>query len=225
MLPLFLLATAAANKILTPKAPKSSDLNIHRNAQIEHHHAMTDVYTGSGNHFWNSSMFQWRESGTNGYGLELNGRAGFQRGQDAVLAFDFDGNGRHSKAEVAMTNDMMKAAGGNYDFNKDGNVSLMERLRGFDLRARYRTIDRDQDGRLQSSEMHAAGGVAWKDLDGDGHIQSYERQNLWNSFSRRGGLLQAQGVDWVDGYRGTQQIATSTFAPRPYYPSYGCGHY
>ena len=57
-----------------------------------------------------------------GYGLDLNNNGRYDRGQDGVLAFDFNRDGRLDKKELTKSREMLRAFGGNCDLNGDGNV-------------------------------------------------------------------------------------------------------
>ncbi|MEW6283159.1 MAG: hypothetical protein AB1758_31400, partial [Candidatus Eremiobacterota bacterium] len=67
---------------------------------------------------------------TDGYGLDLNNNGRYDRGQDGVLAFDLNRDGKLSGKEIEESRDRLKAFGGNYDFNNDGKVNFCERARG-----------------------------------------------------------------------------------------------
>lgn len=177
----------------------------------------TDVYTGGGNHFWRERGHFWGNQGTSGYGLNLNQQPGHQRGQDGVLVFDMNKDGKYDKKDVQNSNDLMKAAGGNYDFNNDGRTDFLERIRGSALRQQYNRMDTNRDGRLDTNELANAGGKVWVDHSRGGGVSQNE---LYSPYSIPGqdawGRQGSQRLDFVDPWR--QQSHTS-----PNYPNWGGG--
>lgn len=131
----------------------------------------TDVQTGGihGSGGWRglgNPFFQQ----TKGFGIDLNGNGRFDRGRDGVLAFDFDRDGRIEQKEVSGTNNMMKAASGNFDFNGDGRVDKKERFMGAVYQKKFGAMDRNRDGRLSAGEISAGGGRIWVDGNRDGRV-------------------------------------------------------
>lgn len=184
----------------------------------------TDIYTGRGNHFWRErGTGFWNNHGTSGYGLNLNQQPGHQRGQDGVLVFDSNKDGKFTNAEVQRSNDLMKAATGNFDFNNDGRVDFMERLRGNSLRKQYNKMDINRDGRLDANEINRAGGRVWIDSSRDGKISNNETHSVYNLPGQdRWGNHGSQRLDFVDPFSRTSHTSPN----RPWYgggyPS-GCG--
>lgn len=187
------------------------------------HQTSPDVRVGGGNHFWRRQGGQFLNFGTGGYGIDLNQRPGHQRGQDGVLVFDMNRNGKFDQKDVQNTNDMMKAATGNYDFNGDGRVSLFERLRGKALQKQFQKLDVDGDGRLSSHEIQRGGGGVWVDHNRNGRIANNEVHSPFNvpgqdAWGRRG----PQTLNFVDPFSQTAHTSPN----RPWYgggyPG-GCG--
>jgi hypothetical protein len=182
----------------------------------------TDIYTGGGNHFWRERGHFWGGQGTTGYGLNLNQQPGHQRGQDGVLVFDTNRDGKYNKNDVQRSNDIMKAATGNYDFNNDGKVDFLERLRGGGLRSQYKKMDLNHDGRLDTNEMSQAGGRVWIDHSRGGGISNNELYSVYNvPGQNRWGRQGSQRLDFVDPFAQTSHTS-------PNYPYYGggpCGCY
>ena len=75
---------------------------------------------------------------------------------------------------------MMKAAGGNMDFNNDGKVSFGERIKGAMLKAQYRRMDTNRDGRLDTNEIARGGGRVWTDQDRNGQVGFGETSSPFN---------------------------------------------
>jgi hypothetical protein len=115
-----------------------------------------------------------------GYGLDLDGDGRYTRGRDGVLAFDYNGDGQLSQAEIERSNAALKAFGGNFDLNGDGQVGWFERLRGRALQREMRQRDLDGDGTLSSWELAAAGGRVWVDRDRDGRADGGEVHSVYN---------------------------------------------
>jgi hypothetical protein len=167
-----------------------------------------DVNTGSGCHFWNMrGPCSFGNAGTRGYGVELNMAPGHQRGVDGVLAFDMNCDGRYDKRDVQRSNDMMKAAGNNFDFNQDGCTDRFEAIRGQRLRSRYSRLDQNSDGRLSGNEIHNSGGKIWIDRSGEGGIDSGELYSPLNINSASG----LRRLDYVDPLCGTSQTTPMAF--------------
>lgn len=200
--------------------------HFHRPQQLQQN--STDIYTGRGNHHWNRRGNFWsgRGRGTSGYGLNLNQRAGHQRGQDGILVFDMNKDGKYDKRDVQNSNDMMKAATGNYDFNKDGKTDFFEKLRGRRLGAQYRKMA-GRDGVLQTHEMHRAGGKVWIDKSRGGGVGRNELHSVYRVPSRDAyGSRTTQRLDFVDPFAGVSGTTSnrSYFRPSPWGGGYGGGH-
>jgi hypothetical protein len=179
----------------------------------------TDIYTGGGNHFWRQRGHFFGQ-GTAGYGLNLNQQPGHQRGQDGVLVFDMNRDGKYDKKDVQNSNDLMKAATGNYDFNNDGKVDLLERIRGNALRNQYRRMDTNRDGRLDTNELANAGGKVWVDHSRGGGVSQNE---LYSPYSVPGqdrwGRHGSQRLDFVDPFSRTSHTSPNY----PYFGGWGGG--
>lgn len=111
---------------------------------------------------------------TRGYGLDLNNNGRYDAGQDGVLAFDLNRDGRITNEEIEASRDRLKAFGGNYDFNNDGQVSFCERIKGQGLRQQMQGMDQDGDGRLSGWELQQGGGRVLVDRNRDGQFQPWE---------------------------------------------------
>ncbi|MCA9794570.1 MAG: hypothetical protein KC910_22335 [Candidatus Eremiobacteraeota bacterium] len=79
-----------------------------------------------------------------GYGLDLNNNGRYDAGQDGVLGFDFNHNGKIDRKEIEQSREALKAFGGNYDLNGDGRTTMCEKIRGNSLQKRMQGIDRNQ---------------------------------------------------------------------------------
>lgn len=178
-----------------------------------------DIHTGGGNHFWRQRGNFWSQ-GTSGYGINLNQRPGHQRGQDGVLVFDMNRDGKYNKKDVQNSNDMMKAATGNFDFNNDGRVDFMERIRGNSLRKQYGKMDTDRDGRLSADEISRAGGRVWVDHSREGNVNNNELHSVYNVPGQdRWGRQGSQRLDFVDPFSRTSHTSPNF----PYFGGGGCG--
>lgn len=159
-------------------------------------------------HNWNlpdqnvGSPFPWRNGcfgnqNGNGYVLDSNHNGKYDRGRDGVLVFDLNRDGRYDQRDVSNTNDLMKAAAGDYDFNNDGCVSQGERIRGAFLRQQYQQLDRNRDGRLDTHEISAGGGKVWVDRSREGGIGRDELHSPYNIPGRWFGEG-SKRLDYVD---------------------------
>jgi EF hand len=113
-------------------------------------------------------------SGNRGYGLDLNGNGRYDKGQDGVLAFDLNHDGKISASEIRESNERLKAFGGNYDLNGDGKVTPCERLKAEGYKKEMQKLDTDGDGKLSASEIERGGGRICVDRNGDGKISPAE---------------------------------------------------
>ena len=143
---------------------------LNRIRDRRHHWNLPDQNVGSP---WRCWPFGGNRN-NNGFVIDLNNNGRYDRGRDGVLVFDTNRDGKYDQRDVSSTNDMMKAAAGNYDFNKDGRVSCCERRRGAFLRARYNQLDRNRDGKLSTWEISAGGGKVWVDKSRGGGISRDE---------------------------------------------------
>ena len=108
-----------------------------------------------------------------GFGIDLNRDGVFNKETDAYLAFDMDGDGKYTSADVQKTNDYLKVLGGNEDLDGDGNVSFRERSDARAMMQQFGSADLDQDGTLSGWEMAELGGmVVQLGTDGEGNPTS-----------------------------------------------------
>lgn len=180
-------------------------------------------------HNWNlpdqnvGSPFPWRcfpfgnNNGNNGYVLDSNHNGRYDRGRDGVLVFDLNRDGKYDQRDVSNTNDLMKAAAGNYDFNGDGHVSAGEKMRGAMLRSRYQQLDRNRDGRLDTWEIQAGGGKVWVDRSRGGGISENELHSPYNIPGRWFGEG-SRRLDFVDPVWGN-----GTSRNTPWWNPFGSG--
>lgn len=166
---------------------------------------------------------------TDGWAIDLNNNGRYDRGRDGVLVFDHNRDGRYDQNDVSNTNNMMKAARGDYDFNNDGRVSHFERIQGQMLRNRFNQLDRNRDGRLDTHEIQAGGGRVWVDNDRNGRIGCGE---LHSPYRIPGGLCEPNGrrLDYVDPRWGSGTSSNNPWWQRPrcgiqpFRPLIGCYH-
>ncbi len=196
----------------------------HRPSQFQQN--STDIHTGGGNHYWNRRGRWFTGHGTRGYGINLNQRPGHQRGQDGVLVFDMNKDGKYDKRDVQNSNDLMKSATGNFDFNRDGRVDRAERIRGNRLRNQYRQMA-GRDGVLQTHEMSRAGGRVWIDSSKGGGVGRNELHSVYSVPSRDAyGNRTTQRLDSVNPFSGTSRTTSNRSywgGPRPWGGGYGGG--
>lgn len=155
-----------------------------------------------------------------GFGLDLDNDGRYTRGQDGVLAFDFNRDGRLNQNEIERSNQMLKAMGGNYDANGDGNVSFWERIQGEHLRKQGQSYDRNRDGRLDTNELSQAGGKVWIDRDRDGRADRSETHSPYSFPGRWGG---SQRLDFVDPWGGYNRTSDNWSWYQPPWGGGGCG--
>ncbi|MFA5507117.1 MAG: hypothetical protein WC314_16000 [Vulcanimicrobiota bacterium] len=156
----------------------------------------------------------WPYLQDNGYAIDLNNNGKYDRGRDGVLVFDHNRDGKFDQSDVSRTNDMMKAAGGDFDFNNDGKVSMAERLQGQMLKEQFKKLDRNGDGRLDTREIQAGGGRVWVDKDRNGDIGCGE---LHSPYRIPGGLCERNGrrLDHVDPRWGSKTSSNNPWWQRP----------
>lgn len=197
-----------------------------RPPQGQYHQTSEDIRMGGGKHFWRRRGHWFGGGrGTNGYGINLNQRPGHQRGQDGALVFP-DSRGRYNRKAVQDSNDMMKAARGNFDFNNDGRTDLFERIRGRGLSNKYSKLDSNRDGKLSAHEISRGGGKVWVDRNRNGRVSGHELHSPYrvptnDQWGRRG----TSRLDFVDPHSRTAHTTPN----RPWnfggYPhGCGCGH-
>lgn len=143
-----------------------------------------------------------------GYALDLNRNGRYDRGQDGVLAFDMNRDGKIDKKDIHSTNQMMKAATGNYDLNGDGRTSFGERIRGNRLRHQYARLDSNRDGTLSAHEMHRGGGKVWIDSSRGGGVGRNELHSVFNLPNSRG-WGPSQRLDGVNPFTRTSHTSNN----------------
>lgn len=152
---------------------------------------------------WRRNLFGggWNRQGSNrsGYVLDTNRNGRYDRGRDGVLAFDMNRDGRIDRKDINNTNNMMKAATGNYDLNGDGRTSWIERIQGNALRGRYSQLDRNRDGRLDTHEIARGGGQVWVDHSRGGGVSRNELYSPYSLPNSRG-FGPSQRLDYVDPF-------------------------
>lgn len=187
----------------------------------EYQRTLQDSFTGGVN-FGGGGLFGIQRN--EGFGLDFNGNGRYDRGQDGVLTFDLNRDGKYDAKDARATNDMMKAATGNFDFNDDGKVSFAERIKGQALRQRFQQLDGNRDGRLDTNEMAQGGGRVWMDRDRDGRVDGGETHSVFNVPSGRFGS--PERLDFVDPFRQTSHTSGNGFQHGPFggggYPGCGC---
>ena len=165
-------------------------------------------------------LFGRNVEATKGFAIDMNRNGRYDRGQDGVLAFDMNRDGRYDTKDVQSTNNMMKAASGNYDFNGDGKTSFGERIMGNAYRRKYAGLDRNRDGRLSGGEIARGGGRVWVDRDRNGQVGRGETHSPFRIPSPDGrGPVRLDGVDPM---RGRSHTSRTFGFPRPWgrVPSY-----
>jgi hypothetical protein len=181
-------------------------------SQPGHQQARPDVTVGHRSS-WRGpfGLFRGRVA-VKGFAIDMNRNGRYDRGQDGVLTFDMNGDGRYDAKDVQSTNNMMKAASGNYDFDGDGRVSWSEKIMGAKYRQKYAKLDRNRDGKLSGSEIARGGGRVWVDRDRNGRIGHGETHSPFRipSPGRRGPVR----LDGMDPIRGRSHTSP-TYPRRP----------
>lgn len=149
-----------------------------------------------------------------GYGIDLNGNGRYDRGQDGVLAFDLNHDGKIDKQEIEESNQRLKAFGGNYDLDGDGKVNFCERIRGQQYQREMQGLDRDGDGRLSAHELAQGGGRVLIDQNRDGNFQPWEQHSPYN-FPTPG--FGQGSIGYVDPRFNTTQVNQRPFWRPPMY--------
>ncbi len=118
--------------------------------------------------------------GQQGYGVDLNNNGRYDRGRDGVLAMDLNRDGKIDKSEIEGSRRRLMSMGGNYDFNGDGQVGLIERLQGGSYSREMSQYDQNRDGQLQPHEFSNAGGRVLIDSNRDGKSQPWEQHSPYS---------------------------------------------
>ena len=102
-----------------------------------------------------------------GTSIDLNRNGRYNAG-DAVLAFDFNRDGKVSHKELQQSRARMQAFGGNFDLNRDGKTTFIERIVGRGYQKDMQRLDTNRDGKLNAGEFAAGGGRVLVDTNRDG---------------------------------------------------------
>ena len=152
-----------------------------------------------------------------GYGVDLNNNGRYDRGQDGVLAFDFNRDGKLGRKEVTRSREMLRAFGGCDDINGNGKVSFSEKNKARKYRARMQRMDLNRDGKLSTHELARGGARVGVDHNRNGKFGRHETYSPYNiptpGFGR--GRL-----NFVDPSRGYSQVNHGWAWSFP--PNYGC---
>ena len=178
------------------------------------HRNLPDSSTGGSTNNWRNWNNCQRPDANKGYGIDLNRNGRFDKGQDGVLMFDMNRDGKYDKTDVSKTNDLMKAATGNFDFNGDGRIDRMERIQGRRYQQQFARMDRNRDGRLDTHEMNSAGGRVWIDHSKGGGIGKNEVHSVYNIPSPFIGGS-SRTLSYVDPFSGVSQ----THSNGPWWPT------
>lgn len=155
--------------------------------------------------------------GTNGYALDRNRDGRYTPGRDAVLAMDLNRDGRVTPEEIEQSRERLQAMGGNYDFNKDGQTSICERLKGQGYQREMQRYDTNGDGRLDAGEFARAGGRVLVDSNRDGRFQDHEQHSPFNFPT--GGFGRGR-INYIDPFCGNTSVnERSPWSPSPWGPS------
>ena len=154
---------------------------------------------------------------TKGYGLDLNNDGRYTPGRDGVLAMDLNRDGRVTPDEIEGSRERLKAMGGNFDLNGDGNTTICERMKGSAYQREMSQYDSDGDGRLNSGEFARAGGRVLVDSNRDGRFQPWEQHSPFNFPT--GGFGRGR-INYIDPFCGHTSV---NHRPGPWGPSpWGC---
>lgn len=200
-----------------PKAPDPRLQNYQRSFESGINRNLADSHTGF-RPSWRGPFGKLKFESVKGFGIDLNRNGRFDRGRDGVLTFDMNRDGKYDQKDVQSTNNMMKAASGNYDFNGDGKVSWIERAMGKKYKMMYRKLDRDRDGRLSGAEISRGGGRVWVDRDRNGQIGRGETHSVFRIPSPRwgGGSLRLDSVGPGWSRTGRSPFPGRLERPRPF---------
>lgn len=156
---------------------------------------------------------------TKGYAVDMNGDGRYTPGRDAVLAMDLNRDGRITPDEIEKSREKLQAMGGNYDFNRDGQVSICERMKGQCYQREMERYDTNHDGRLDAGEFARAGGRVLVDSNRDGRFQDWEQHSPFNFPT--GGFGKGR-LNYIDPFCGHTSInerspwSNPLWSPRPW---------
>jgi uncharacterized protein YuzE len=156
-----------------------------------------------------------------GYGIDLNQNGRYDRGQDGILAFDYNKDGKVTNKEINRSREMMRALSGTNDVNGDGKVGCFEKLKAKGLRKQSRRmgIRQNRDGSINKYSLSRAGGRVLIDSNRDGKFTGCEsRGHSPFALPTRGfGPSQLDFVNPRCGYSGTSGTGFLGYAHPPCY--------
>ena len=159
-----------------------------------------------------------------GYGIDLNQNGRYDRGQDGVLGFDYNRDGKISNKEIKGSREMMRALSGTNDVNGDGKVGCFEKLKAKGLRnkARRMGLFQNRNGSINKHSIARAGGRVLIDHNRDGKFNGYESRghSPFNLPTRGFGPSQLDFVNPRGGFSGTSGTAFLGYAQPPCFCRY-----
>lgn len=90
------------------------------------------------------------------YALDLDANLEFDPHHDAVLAFDLAGDDVISELDVEFSGQALRAMGGDYDLDQDGQLSFDEGIVASRMHSAAQGWDRNHDGVLSAEELKQA---------------------------------------------------------------------
>ena len=112
-----------------------------------------------------------------GYGIDLDGDGKFDGSKDGILAFDINGDGRIDAGEIAESQRRLKLLTESPRRFHHGDKEAAKREA--ERRQLLRQYDKNNDGHLDASELHAAGGKILVDSNKDGVFSANEAQGFF----------------------------------------------
>lgn len=159
-----------------------------------------------------------------GYGIDLNQNGRYDRGQDGILSFDFNRDGKMDNKEIGKSREMMRALSGSNDINGDGKVGCLEKMKANSLRnqAKKMGIRQNRDGSINKHSIARAGGRVLIDHNRDGKFTGFEaRGHSPFALPTRGfGPSQLNFVNPRCGFSGTSGTGFMGYAHPPCYGGY-----
>lgn len=140
---------------------------------------------------------------TQGYALDLNRDGRYERGRDGVLAMDLNRDGRITPNEIQESRERLKAMGGNFDLNGDGNTTICERSKGARYQREMRQNDENGDGVLSAGEFARAGGRVLVDRNRDGRFDEGES---FSPFQFPTGGFGRGRLNYIDPFSGSTSV-------------------